>query len=173
MMASPDLPNAAMTCWITYIRLFTFKVNHTPGMPHPIPDGLSCRPCPPNDSDYSDGNIDVEDGIKLVKALPLAINTIEYEERKVKDGLCVHEALSQANLERVWGEVKALECCWAFPGTLLHDHCWMYAGVGEEKNLEEESDRLNHQHRVYDRDGVGRIIIHHMNRLWNPIPGPG
>ncbi len=122
-----------------------------------------------DDSNYSDGDIDVEDRIKLVKVSPLAVNTIEYEERKVKDGLCICEALSQAKLERAWGEVKVLECCWAFPGTLLHDHRRMYAGVGEEKNLEEESDRLNHQHRIYDRDREeywdGILAYLHMKRL--------
>ncbi len=80
MMISPDLPNMVMTRWITYIQLFTFKVNHTPGMSHHVPDGLSCQPCAADDSDYSDGDIDVEDGIKLVKALPIEINVIEYED---------------------------------------------------------------------------------------------
>ncbi len=40
MMMSPDLLNAVMTCWIMYIQLFMFKVNHTPGTAHCIPDGL-------------------------------------------------------------------------------------------------------------------------------------
>ncbi len=62
MMMSPDLPNAVMTWWITYIQLFTFEVNHTPGTAHHIPDGLS----PADDSDYSDGDVDIKDGIKLV-----------------------------------------------------------------------------------------------------------
>src|SRR5258708_581376 len=80
MMISPDLPNAAMTRWITYIHLFTFKVNHTPGMSHCIPDGLSHWQHVADDSDYSDGDIDVEDGIKLVKVLPVEVNKLEYEE---------------------------------------------------------------------------------------------
>src|SRR5258708_21947022 len=29
MMMTPDLPNAAMTQWITYIQLFTFEINYT------------------------------------------------------------------------------------------------------------------------------------------------
>ena len=66
MMMSPDLPNAAMTHWIMYIQLFTFEVNHTPGTAHHVPDGLSHWPRAADDSDYSDGNVNVEDGIKLV-----------------------------------------------------------------------------------------------------------
>ncbi len=41
MMKSPDLPNAAMTRWITYIQLFTFEITHTPGIAHHVPNGLS------------------------------------------------------------------------------------------------------------------------------------
>ena len=40
-----------------------------------------------DDSEYSDNDIDVEDGIKLVKALPTEINRIEYEEKAVEDSL--------------------------------------------------------------------------------------
>src|SRR5258707_12896371 len=78
MMISPDLPNVAMTRWITYIHLFTFKVNHTPGTSHHIPDGLSHWPHTPDDSDYSGGDINVEDRIKLVKLLPVEVNKLEY-----------------------------------------------------------------------------------------------
>ncbi len=80
MMISPDLPNAVMTRWITYIHLFTFEVNHTPGMSHCIPDGLSHQLHAADNSNYSDGDIDVEDGIKLVKVLPVEVNKLEYEE---------------------------------------------------------------------------------------------
>ena len=80
MMISPDLPNMVMTRWITYIQLFTFKVNHTPGTSHHIPDGLSHWPHTADDSDYSDGDINVEDRIKLVKVLPVEVNKLEYEE---------------------------------------------------------------------------------------------
>src|SRR6266436_6787177 len=94
MMMSPDLPNAVMMRWITYIQLFTFEVNHTPGTAHRIPDGLSCRPCAANDSDYSNGDVDIEDGIKLVKALPVMVNMINDDERKIENGVRVREALS-------------------------------------------------------------------------------
>ena len=66
MMTSPDLLNAAMTCWIMYIQLFMFKVNHAPGTVHQVPDGLSWQLHAANDSDYSNGDVDVEDRIKLV-----------------------------------------------------------------------------------------------------------
>ncbi len=41
MMQAPDLPNAAMTRWIAYIQLFTFEIQHKPGVMHWVPDGLS------------------------------------------------------------------------------------------------------------------------------------
>ena len=87
MMKSPDLPNAAMMRWITYIQLFTFEIMHTPGIAHCVPDGLSHRPCAADDSNYSDGDIDVEDGIKLITALLLEINAISYEEKEVENSL--------------------------------------------------------------------------------------
>src|SRR5260221_5726346 len=115
MMTSPDLLNAAMTRWITYIQLFTFEVRHTPGAVHRVPDGLSHWPHAEDDSDYSDDDVDVEDGIKLVKALPVEIGRIGCKEKAVEESLQVCKVLLQTKLERVLGEVKALECRWAFP----------------------------------------------------------
>ncbi len=34
MMQALDLPNAAMTRWIVYIQLFTFEIQHNPGVMH-------------------------------------------------------------------------------------------------------------------------------------------
>ena len=36
---------------------------------------------------------------------------------------------------------------------LLHNFHWMYAGEGEEVEIEEESERITHQHRIQDKDG--------------------
>ncbi len=44
----------------------------------------------------------------------------------MENGLQVHEDLSQTKLDRVLGEVKALECHWSDPESLLHDHHHMY-----------------------------------------------
>src|SRR5260221_8409422 len=121
MMKSPDLPNAAMTRWITYIQLFTFEIMHMPGIAHCVPNGLSCRLCTADDSNYSDGDTDVEDGIKLITALLLEINAISYEEKEVENSLQMHETLSQSKLEHIPGEVKALECRWFSPASLLYD----------------------------------------------------
>src|SRR5258708_15031565 len=169
MMKSPDLPNAAMTRWITYIQLFTFEVNHTLGTAHCIPDGLSHQPCMADDSDYSDGEVDIEDGIKLVKALPVTVNMINDDERKIENGVWVREALSIYKLERLPGEVKVLECCWSTVELLLYDYHRMYTGIGEEVGPEEEAGRLAHQHRVSDRDGEefwdGVLAYLHLGRL--------
>src|SRR5258708_17446296 len=153
MMKSPDLPNTAMMRWITYIQLFTFEVNHTPGMAHCVPDGLSHRPCAADDSDYSDGEVDIKDGIKLVKALPVTVNTINDDERKIENGVWVQEALSISKLKRLPGEVKVLECHWSMVESLLYDYRRMYVGIGEEIGPEEEAGRLVHQHHISDRDG--------------------
>ena len=71
----------------------------------------------------------------------------------MENSLRVREALSLSKLERVPGEVKVLECYWSFPESLLYDCHRMYAGVAEEIEEEEESERLMHRHRVQDMDG--------------------
>ena len=81
----------------------------------------------------------------------------------------MREALSLTKLEHVPGEVKVLECCWSFPKSLLYDHHRMYAGVVEEIEEKEESERLMHRHRVQDTDGEkywSEILAYlHMGRL--------
>ncbi len=174
MMKSPDLPNTAMTRWITYIQLFTFEINHTPGIAHCIPDGLSHWLHAADNSDYSNGDIDVKDGIKLVKALPLEINMMSYEERRVENSLRVHETLSMSKLERVPGEVRALECQWSSPGMLLHDFHQMYVGEGEEVETEEESERITHQHHIQDKDReeYWKEMLAYLHLGWLPDSQP-
>ncbi|KAE8215353.1 hypothetical protein CF326_g9735, partial [Tilletia indica] len=41
MINSPDVPNAAMTRWIAYLKYFDVEVRHVPGKKHTLPDGLS------------------------------------------------------------------------------------------------------------------------------------
>src|SRR5258708_3197160 len=123
-----------------------------------------------DDSDYSDNDVDVEDRIKLVKALPVEIGRIGCEEKAVEDSLRVCEVLSQTKLKRVPGKVKALECHWAFPELLMYDHHRMYAGLGEEMDLEELSERLMHQHQVQDQDreGFWDEILAYLHLEWLP-----
>ena len=144
--------NAAMMRWITYIQLFTFEIMHMPGIAHCVPDGLSCTLCATDDSNYSDSDIDVKDGIKLITALPLEINVISYEEKEVENSLQMHETLSQSKLEHIPGEVKALECQWFSLALLLYDFQQMYAGESEEIDINKVSMKLTHQHCIQDKD---------------------
>ncbi len=88
----------------------------------------------------------------------------------MENGLQVRKDLSQTKLDRVLGEVKALECRWSDPESLLHDHHHMYAGIGEEIDLDEEEERLNHQHCVYDqdRDEFWDGILAYLHMGWLP-----
>ena len=56
-----DLPNALLTRWLAYIRLFDFEVKHIPGRTNGAADGLSRRGAssldPPDDDDI-DGHFD-------------------------------------------------------------------------------------------------------------------
>ncbi len=49
-----DLPNAMMTRWLAYIRLFDFDVKHVPGNRNGAADGLSRRGLAPEDESDSD-----------------------------------------------------------------------------------------------------------------------
>lgn len=56
MIKSPDLPNAPMTRWVTYLSLFDFEICHVPAEKHKAPDGLSRRRRAPEDSGEEDAN---------------------------------------------------------------------------------------------------------------------
>ena len=96
MMTMPDLPNAAMMRWITYIQLFTFEVQHKPGVSHRVLDGLSQWPPTVDDSKYSGEDINIEDGIKLLKVLPRAS---EYDEPTPNKDIWVCQDLSLTQLK--------------------------------------------------------------------------
>ena len=54
MIKEPDLPNAPMTRWITYLRLFSFQLRHVPAEKGKGQDGMSRRGWAEGDSDESD-----------------------------------------------------------------------------------------------------------------------
>ena len=47
--------------------MFNFEIEHNPARKHRVPDGLSQWRKSDEDSDYSDGEIDVEEGLKIVQ----------------------------------------------------------------------------------------------------------
>jgi hypothetical protein len=54
MVKQPDLPNAPMTRWISYIALFDYVMNHVPAQSHVGVDGLSRQRRTPKDSEDED-----------------------------------------------------------------------------------------------------------------------
>ena len=150
MLTNPDLPNAAMTRWIAYISLFTFEIKHAPGTSHRVPDGLSRRAKAAEDSDYSDDDVDLDEGIKLVKVPEIEINFAELKnEEYVGDG--VHEMLN-ARMNRRFGEARVLETRWLAPRDLRYEKGICYVGEGEEAVERDLEEPKEHQHRVEDRD---------------------
>ncbi len=122
MMQALDLPNAAMTRWIAYIQLFTFEIQHNPGVMHQVPDGLSHRPPVEGDSDYSGDDIDIEDGIKLVKSILFESSQMEYEDQKQETSLHTEGYVARIRLDQVPGEIKVMEAEWKSPNDLLYDY---------------------------------------------------
>lgn len=86
-----DLPNAVMTRWLTWLRLFDFEVKHINGKENVIADALSRKPYENMlpDSDFEE-YLDAEDGMILQeggrKSLPKlkAIDTKEWN-------ICYHK----------------------------------------------------------------------------------
>ena len=54
MVKQPDLPNAPMTRWISYISLFDYTMNHVPAQAHVGVDGLSRQRRMPEDTEDED-----------------------------------------------------------------------------------------------------------------------
>lgn len=65
LIYSPDLPNAPMTRWISFLMLFDFEMKHVSAENHKAADGLSRRPKSSLDSDE-------EDCEQVLDALPLS-----------------------------------------------------------------------------------------------------
>ena len=53
-----DLPNAIMTRWLTYIRLFDFDINHIPGNKNGVTDALSRHGQSPDDPEALENEAD-------------------------------------------------------------------------------------------------------------------
>ena len=67
-----DLPNAMMTRWLTYIRLFDFEVRHVPGNKNGGADALSRRGRAPEDltDDENDADNYFEAKLNTIRAAP-------------------------------------------------------------------------------------------------------
>ena len=61
----------------------------------------------------------------------------------------------RTRLNHVPGEVKVMETEWKLPMELQYDFRKMYVGEGKEFDLNKEDQKLNHPHRVQDKDEEG------------------
>src|SRR5258708_20708257 len=136
---------------------------------HQVPDGLSCRLLVEDDSDYSSDDVDIEDGIEVVKALLAKNSQLEYKDCKQEESLQTEGYLARTRLNCVPGEVKVMETEWKLPAELQYDFRKMYAGEGKEFDLNEEDQKLNHPHQVRDKDEEGfwdGILVYlHLGKL--------
>lgn len=60
MIKEPDLPNAPMTRWVSYIQQFDYDLQHVPATKGVAQDGLSRRGRADEDSDESDGEAELD-----------------------------------------------------------------------------------------------------------------
>ncbi|MBW0522102.1 hypothetical protein O181_061817 [Austropuccinia psidii MF-1] len=61
MINTPCLPNAPMTRWVAFIKLFSFDLVHKPGKTFTIPGGLSKRPKGVNEDESERDDFDEEE----------------------------------------------------------------------------------------------------------------
>ncbi|KAF8634386.1 hypothetical protein AX17_004208 [Amanita inopinata Kibby_2008] len=66
MIQTPDLPNAPMTRWVSFLTLFDFELNYVPAEKHRVPDGLSRRPRAADDSEEEDVEMVLEKLVGMV-----------------------------------------------------------------------------------------------------------
>ena len=78
MVKQPDLPNAPMTRWISYIALFDYVMNHVPAQSHAGVDGLSRRKRTPEDTEDEDAEeyLDKFMGSASLASPPLATSSL-------------------------------------------------------------------------------------------------
>ena len=78
MVKQPDLPNAPMTRWISYIALFDYVMNHVPAQSHAGVDGLSRRRRVPEDTEDEDAEeyLDKFMGTALLDSSSLSLTSL-------------------------------------------------------------------------------------------------
>ncbi|KAF8341975.1 uncharacterized protein EI90DRAFT_3115783 [Cantharellus anzutake] len=148
--------------------MFSFEIEHNPKHKHKVPDGLFRHRKGGEDSDYSDGELDVEDGVKLVKEVEELYsndfrNTSAAEVWEQEFDADEEIKIRRTCLMRKDRECKALEVVWADPSRIsrLNAIGDAFEGKGVEPQPEEQMKKNNHPHRVkeYDLEGYWKAII--------------
>lgn len=83
-----DLPNAVMTRWLTWLRLFDFEAKHIKGKTNIIADSLSRKPFDEEDNDDTDieDYLDTEDGIIAKSGGEMETDSQNHKNRSLEDG---------------------------------------------------------------------------------------
>ena len=101
MVNNPDLPNAPMTRWVSYLHLFNFEMEHVPATQHKGPDGLSRRRPSEEDSEESDGEMDQDDAFQYARNINAGWYIYEEQDlvSEEADGEFSEEENYEMNLE--------------------------------------------------------------------------
>ena len=78
MVKQPDLPNAPMTRWISYIALFDYVMHHVPSQSHVAEDGLSRRIRVPEDSDDEDAEEYLDRFMGSAHSTPSSLSLFQF-----------------------------------------------------------------------------------------------
>lgn len=87
MINHPDLPNAAVNRWISYLQLFNIELKHIPGLSHTAADGLSRRECAPEDSENSSEELEPDEGGHFItgpKPADLALVKVDFDQEEIE-----------------------------------------------------------------------------------------
>lgn len=167
MINRPDLPNAPMNRWISFIQLFDFEIIHVPATRHRGPDGLSRREKAEEDSDDSDEEMEAESENKYVKSAA-AIHFVEKEILEDYDEETTRR-LTRARLNRRGGEGIALQTKWAFPTVLASETEGNDVEAFEGKGMEKEEGTMHsHKREEYDTKEHWDQLIRYLRELKTP-----
>ncbi len=70
------------------------------------------------DSDYSGDDVNIEDGIKLVKSVPFENSQMEYKDQRQEKSLQTEGYVARMRLNQLPGEIKVMEAEWKSPRDL-------------------------------------------------------
>ncbi|KAF8323546.1 uncharacterized protein EI90DRAFT_3130413 [Cantharellus anzutake] len=150
--------------------MFSFEIEHNPADKHKAPDGLSrCRQAD-EDSNFSDGEIDIEEGVKFLKLLDLEQDK-DFCEMSMAEFLteeidpCETSKINKTRLDRHRGECMPLEVRWENP---THIKCLIgrtyhicKGRVVEDNPNGSRPDRIRHAHQIdeYDSEQYWQTVL--------------
>ena len=186
MLNAPELPNAPMTRWLAYVKLFDFDIVHVPAKDHTIPDALSRKENGPEDDEVFDAdevadddlgiwNLQLEETGKGVSAMPLPNRVWIIEElyQSAPEWLALAKYLEEGVLDETLSPEDRKNIRRRAPGFFVRNGRLFQRskrGIPREVILDKErQDKiLEATHEEAGHRGRDACIAHIRERFWWP-----